>query len=382
MPPLLAASQPARTSGRITRPVLRYDPASQPAGIRAISPPPAPVRLELNGIGEEEAIVELEDLDQAGEVDEEVAGGGQVGANDEEFDANIEGRCRPHIPQGDPMARRAPDSDGWSFIAKLGAYECFLTCFPSLQEVPNQHEEAWADAVAEVLRRRERAISDWETRLALCWWLFLPQALLRRPSRGGRAGRQQVAKRFGCLSRGDWGGLIDLWEKDRRILAEKNERRNRRGHREAGGVEDMERKRRDVLALISSGQISRAMQRVTSHGLASMDDPAIRQQTESKYPARGHALPESVPKHSPVDHLRGLRDSLKALSPGSAPGCGGMRPEHLQVVGHKLEEEDMRRLEEFGLSYLRGDLPQWFYSVWLTVQTVPIFITTQQTSAR
>ena len=219
MPPLLAASQPARTSGRITRPVLRYDPASQPAGIRAISPPPAPVRLELNGIGEEEAIVELEDLEQGGEVDEEVAGGGQVGANDEEFDANIEGRCRPHIPQGDPMARRAPDSDGWSFIAKLGAYECFLTCFPSLQEVPNQREEAWADAVAEVLRRRERAISDWETRLALCWWLFLPQALLRRPSRGGRAGRQQVAKRFGCLSRGDWGGLIGLWEQDQTILA-------------------------------------------------------------------------------------------------------------------------------------------------------------------
>ena len=161
-----------------------------------------------------------------------------------------------------------------------------------------------------------------------------------------------------------------------KILAEKNERRNRRGHREGGG-EEMDKKRRDVLALISSGQISRAMQRVTSHGLASMDDPAIRQQMESKYPARGHALPDSVPKHSPADHLRGLRDSLKALSPGSAPGCGGMRPEHLQVVRHKLQDEDMRlrlrlRLEEFGLSYVRGELPHWFYSLWLTVPSLKL----------
>ena len=342
---------------------MRY-PASQPAPRRA-NPSPPPQR-------EEPAVAPEPDQDLHNEVplEEDVAGGGQVDANDEEFDADIAARCRPHIPQGDPTATRAPDSDGWSFIAKLGAYECFLTCFPSLQEVPNQHEEAFAEAVAEVLRRRERAISDLETRLALSWWLFLPQALLRRPNRGGRAGRQQVAKRFACLSRGDWGGLIDLWEKDRKILAEKNERRNRRGHREAG--EEMDKKRRDVLALISSGQMSRAMQRVTSHGLASMDDPAIRQQMESKYPARGHALPDSVPKHSPADHLRGLRDSLKALSPGSAPGCGGMRPEHLQVVGHKLQDEDMRRLEEFGLSYVRGELPHWFYSLWLTVPSLKL----------
>ena len=172
---------------------------------------------------------------------EEQQQGVQVDANDEEFDADISGRCRPRIPQGDPTATRAPDSDGWSFIAKLGAYECFLTCFPSLQEVPNQHEEAFAEAVAEVLRRRERAISDLVTRLALCWWLFLPQVLLRRPTRGGRAGRQQVAKRFGCLSRGDWGGLIDLWEKDRKILAKQAKQEgSSRGWRSGGYGEEEE----------------------------------------------------------------------------------------------------------------------------------------------
>jgi hypothetical protein len=83
----------------------------------------------------------------------------------------------------DPTAARAPDTDGWSMISKLGAWNSFLTCFPSLQEVPAQHEEAWAEAAAEVQRRREAATTELETKLALSWWLFLPQALLRRPTR-------------------------------------------------------------------------------------------------------------------------------------------------------------------------------------------------------
>ena len=110
-------SQPTRASGRATRQVerLRY-PASQPAPRRA-NPSPPPQR-------EEPAVAPEPDQDLHNEVplEEEVAGGGQVDANDEEFDADIAARCRPHIPQGDPTATRAPDSDGWSFIAKLGAY--------------------------------------------------------------------------------------------------------------------------------------------------------------------------------------------------------------------------------------------------------------------
>ena len=64
MPPPLTASQPARTSGRVRRTVerFRFDAASQPIGGRAVSPPPSPVRLEVVGIGEEEAIVELGEL--------------------------------------------------------------------------------------------------------------------------------------------------------------------------------------------------------------------------------------------------------------------------------------------------------------------------------
>ena len=36
------------------------------------------------------------------------------------------------------------------------------------------------------------------------WLGFLAQALLRKPTRGGRAGRREVAKRFLCVNEGTW----------------------------------------------------------------------------------------------------------------------------------------------------------------------------------
>ena len=174
------------------------------------------------------------------------------------------------------------------------------------------------------------------------------------------------------LCRGDWGTIVEMWERDKIVQTADKERRRRREPR-VEREDDEDKRRREVVALIAAGQISRAMTRVTSHGLASMEDAAVLAQVAAKYPPRGRPLPVRVPKGQPVEHLRGLRDCLKALLPGSSPGCGGMRPEYLRVIGDEMEEEDMELLEEFGLSYLQGDLPRWFYPLWLTVQTVPIF---------
>ena len=44
----------------------------------------------------------------------------------------------------------------------------------------------------EVLRRWEGAVTEVQKDQALMWMMFLPQALLRRPSRGKRAGGGQV----------------------------------------------------------------------------------------------------------------------------------------------------------------------------------------------
>ena len=45
-------------------------------------------------------------------------------------------------------------------------------------------------------------------------------------------------------------------------------------------------------------------------------------------------------------------------------------------------DEDMAKLEEFGMRYLNGQFPTWFYRVWLTVTTVPLHKTIARTAVR
>ena len=43
---------------------------------------------------------------------------------------------------------------------------------------------------------------------------------------------------------------------------------------------------------------------------------------------------------------------------------------------------EMELLEKFCLAYVSGKLASWFYRLWLTLQTVPLYKTEQQTSVR
>ena len=89
-----------------------------------------------------------------------------------------------------------------------------------------------------------------------------------------------------------------------------------------------------------------------------------------------------VTKDSPVESLKGLRDSLLALRKGVSPGTGGLRPEFLKALAEVMDPTQMSLLEDFGMRYLRGDLPAWFYKVWLSVQSVPLFKDIQQEAIR
>ena len=90
----------------------------------------------------------------------------------------------------------------------------------------------------------------------MSWFLFLPQALLRKPARGGRAGRKEVARRFNYLTRGDWGTIVEIWEKDKTIQTAEKERRRRREPR-VEREDDQDKRRREAVALIAAGQISK-----------------------------------------------------------------------------------------------------------------------------
>ena len=134
--------------------------------------------------------------------------------------------------------------------------------------------------------------------------------------------------------------------------------------------------------LLSKGQVSKAVSRLTSHGVADTKDPTVMIGLRSKYVARSRELPASVTMGQPVDNVAGLKDALLNLGTGTSPGTGGMRPEFLTTLAEVMEEGEMAKLEDFSMLYLNGALPPWFYAVWGSVTTVPLFKSRERTSLR
>ena len=193
-----------------------------------------------------------------------------------------------------PPSAEAP---GWAAIDSSGAWDYFLCKFPMLQEVPEQHKGAWAAAWGEVLARWEGAETEQETNRALMWLGFLPQALLRKPTRGGRAGRREVAKRFLCINQGEWGNLVTFWCKDSEHYARFRDRRQgRRGEL----WQQTAKLRKTVLGLLHRGQVSKAANRIVSHGIANHADPNVQDQLQAKFPTRKKLLPQTVTKVRPI----------------------------------------------------------------------------------
>ena len=125
--------------------------------------------------------------------------------------------------------------------------------------------------------------------------------------------------------------------------------------------------------MLSRGQIGRAVRRICSSGVASMDDPQVRNALQDKYKPREKDLPASVTKGQCIQSLGGLRESLLGLATGVSPGFGGLRNEHLRCFAETGEEDDLKAMESFSLKYLNGEFPPWFSKVWNSVSTVPLY---------
>ena len=175
--------------------------------------------------------------------------------------------------------------------------------------------------------------------------------------------------------------MVHLWEKDLIKLEDRNKLKKSRPAAQDES-KDIVKLSRVVIGLIESGQLGKAMGRVNSFGLGNIDNPVVKVQLSEKFPARKRPLPQSVPKFKPIDGFRDLRQSLMSLNPGTAPGAGGLRNEYLIALGERLENEDLKLLEQFGLEYTSGELPSWFYVLWQSVQTVAPFKDKEQTSVR
>ena len=236
-------------------------------------------QLQAVAVAVDERVV---DVEQGGDQ----GGGGDVG-DGEALPRAERGQTRPRVspvvPGPDQVVE--PDPDGWKMIHKVGAWKCIISQFRALDEVPAQYRAVWVWAWGEILRRTlEAEEGSEELDRCLMWFLFLPQALCRKPEgRGGSRGRGFINRRFNALSEGKWGELVRLWEVD----VEKAEGRMGHGGRRdglAGEGQAAERKKREVLKLLAKGQIHRAVDRINSFGVASLSDPQVRQQVLDKHP--------------------------------------------------------------------------------------------------
>jgi len=294
--------------------------------------------------------------------------------DDDQFD--ISDRMDPTVPG--PVEITGIDVDGWMMIDTLGAWECVLSKFSAMEEIPSQHKEIWASAVDRVLRKISEAQDEGDDlNRALKWWLFLPQALCRQAGRGGRAGMGQIRKRFNCIVEGDFGELINLWKHD----CEKIKKREPKVPSVA--QLDITKKARQAVSLISKGHISKACNRMISHGVASASDPTTIEALSAKYPPRSRELPLKVSKGQAVESMQTLKDSFLSLTSGTAPGTGQLRPEFLSSLAEVWEEgsSSWEMLQNFSLRYINGTLPPWFYKCAMTVETVGMYKTADQDPA-
>jgi hypothetical protein len=86
--------------------------------------------------------------------------------------------------------------DGWHSIDQIGCWDCYLSLFSTLENVPLQHQVMWTRAWATVLEREASAESELDKERALKWFCFLAQGLLRTPRRGGRMGKGAIQACF------------------------------------------------------------------------------------------------------------------------------------------------------------------------------------------
>ena len=88
-------------------------------------------------------------------------------------------------------------------------------------------------------------------------------------------------------------------------------REGRQRRREGGRVDhtgDTDLLQQKALLLTSRGEISRAVGRLTSYGIADLDNPDVMDQFRAKYLPGGWVMPDGVRCGQPVSNLMGLRE--------------------------------------------------------------------------
>ena len=98
-------------------------------------PDEQPQQVQVEPLVQQLGNVHLEELPAEMDVQ------GRVVANkiNEQGKLDLAGRVNPCVPG--PLAQVMQDDEGWGEIDKLSAWECALSTFPAIEEIPAQHRE-------------------------------------------------------------------------------------------------------------------------------------------------------------------------------------------------------------------------------------------------
>ena len=85
----------------------------------------------------------------------------------------------PEVPLAHP-GMVADDAEGWNLIDRWDVWDCVLSEFPTMQDIPRAYMEVWAAAVAKVLRNIQAVDDGLQLERGLKWFLSLPKAAFRQ----------------------------------------------------------------------------------------------------------------------------------------------------------------------------------------------------------
>ena len=263
-----------------------------------------------------------------------------------------------------PPPTAAPEK-GWEAIDQIPVADCLVSQFAHVDDVPHQHTEGWAHAMADVLEYWKEANDEAAKTRGLKWLMSLHDILLRMPPRGGRRGRSVIAQRFAAWQDGDLAKLVKWWAKDRE--AAHLPMANRNGSDSAA----VER----AVHLISEGELSKAVKTLESDGLGNLCDPRVAAQLQANHPARKEALPDSLADYDAFRRVTvDLAPTLRELTRHAGTGVSGFRNEYLSALSQNFADVRARSviplLNSFADAYANAELPAWFYYAFTTVKLV------------
>ena len=203
-------------------------------------------------------------------------------------------------------------NDGFNAIDSIYVWNCALSQFITVSDIPQPFRSKWAHLVDQILQKWEFSSNEDEENQALKAFLFLPQLLLRQTKRAGRRqrGMAELSHRFDLASNEEWETLIEKWRKDL----------NRRTSKQKKQDKDKENDEKLREKVLTSGKISRAANLIDSHGIASLDTAETMEALRSKFPERRRPLPDTVPRGECLDSLPAVKDHLLQIEEGSAGG--------------------------------------------------------------